>query len=100
MNDEKLEKDSERGVENLKAELLDAAEDGARELIKVLKEGIIMNDEKDLSADRLKNAAQAKRIAFDDAIYILSRVAEERELDKHAGTGRKTGGGFAENRAT
>jgi hypothetical protein len=90
-------------VKELKEELLDAAEEGVKELIKVLKEGIVLDDDaaKDLSADRLKNAAQAKKVAFDDGLYILQRVAEERELDRvDGGTGTKTGGGFAERRAT
>jgi len=55
-------------------EILDAAMKAIDELIGVLKDPIISNPEDALSADKMKNAAAAKRLAFDDALYMLERV--------------------------
>lgn len=60
-----------------KKKVLNAARKAVDELIQVLNDNIIGNDENDLSADKMKNAAAAKRLAFDDAIHILNRIEEE-----------------------
>lgn len=62
---------------DLKLDIINAARLAVKELIKVAKEPIVTNSEDDLSADKLKSAAQAKRIAIEDAFSILSRVEEE-----------------------
>jgi len=57
-------------------EILGAAMKAIDELIGVLKDPIISNPEDSLSADKMKNAAAAKRLAFDDALYMLGRIEE------------------------
>jgi hypothetical protein len=57
-------------------------------LIKVAEENIITNSEEDLTADKLKNAAQAKNIAIMDAFDILDKINEEQAiLDNEKGDG-------------
>ena len=60
-----------------KKRVLKAAEKGVDELIKVLEEPIVTHGEEDLSADKMKNAASAKRLAFEDAIAMLAKIEEE-----------------------
>jgi len=86
------------------------------ELIKVAKEKIIGNPvrkkkkqkgddveyDDDLSADRLKNAAAAKKLAVFDAFEILARIeAEQLNLDisKNGPNKTDTTEGFAERRS-
>ena len=80
--------------------LLKAAEKGVDELINILESPIGSLDG-DLAADKMKNAAAAKRLAFEDALFILDRIDSERS--KFQDTAIKiidTGnGGFAEGRA-
>lgn len=57
-------------------EILDAAMKAIDELIGVLRDPIISDPEDSLSADKMKNAAAAKRLAFDDALYMLERVEQ------------------------
>jgi len=65
----------------LKEDIISAGEQAVKELIKVAKEPIVTGDmESDLAADRLKNAAAAKRLAIMDAFDILRRIDEERNL--------------------
>jgi len=65
----------------LKEEIISAGEHAVKELIKVAKEPIVTGDmESDLAADRLKNAAAAKRLAIMDAFDILRRIDEERNM--------------------
>ena len=64
-----------------KVEILQAAKLAIDELIKVLKEPIITHAEDDISADKMKNAASAKKLAFDDALAMLHKIEEE-ESDK------------------
>lgn len=70
--------------EQIKLEIIKAAETAVKELIKVAKEGIIKKDMDDLSpdiaADRLKNAAASKKLAIFDAFEILNRIESERSL--------------------
>lgn len=64
-------------IDELKRKLIIAGRKAVEELIKVAEESIITNDETDLTADKLKNAAQAKRIAIEDAFAILQRISDE-----------------------
>jgi hypothetical protein len=57
-------------------QILEAAMTAIDELIGVLRDPIISNPEDALSADKMKNAAAAKRLAFDDALYMLGRIEE------------------------
>lgn len=83
--------------------IIEAGHQAVEQLIKVAKEAIIKNDDEDeLSADRLKNAAATKKLAIFDAFEILNRIEAEREalemLDK--GVNRTdTKQGFAERRS-
>jgi hypothetical protein len=61
-----------------KIRVLSAAKKAVDELIKVLEDSIIGNsDEGDITADKMKNAAMAKRVAFEDALSIINRIEEE-----------------------
>jgi hypothetical protein len=63
-----------------KIRVLTAAKKAVDELIKVLEDTIIGNsDEGDISADKMKNAAMAKRLAFEDALTMLDRIRTEEE---------------------
>ncbi len=84
-----------------KKRVLEAAELAVEELINVLKEKIV-SFEDDLSADKMKNAAAAKRLAFEDAIIILDKIQEERDkmnvVQSTVVIPDTSKGGFAENR--
>ena len=82
-----------------KVEILQAAKLAIDELIKVLKEPIITHAEDDITADKMKNAASAKKLAFDDALAMLHKIEEEesdKEQVKIIDAGKN---GFAEGRA-
>ena len=64
---------------DLRKKIISAGYAAVDQLIKVAKEEIVgYSDEDELSADKLKNAAQAKKIAIFDAFEILNRVESER----------------------
>ena len=70
-----------KNIAEIKKNLIEAGRRAVDELIKVAKEPILTNDpESDISADRLKNAAQAKRIAIIDAFDILKKIEEEENI--------------------
>ena len=82
-----------------KIEILEAAKLAIDELIKVLKEPIITHAEDDITADKMKNAASAKKLAFDDALAMLHKIEDEenaKEEVKEIDAGKQ---GFAEGRA-
>jgi hypothetical protein len=85
-----------------KKKILAAGEKAVNELIKVLEQPIISpgDDLSDLAADKMKNAAAAKRLAFEDAISIVDRIEQERnKVDEEAIPEIKLGmKGFAEGR--
>lgn len=87
----------------LKKEIIEAGRKAVEELIKVAKATIIMDKETlsdPLAADRLKNAAAAKKLAINDAFDILTRVdAEEEILNQGVDDAKGKSGGFAERRA-
>mgnify|MGYP003641341783 FL=1 len=65
----------------LKLKIIAAGYRAVEQLIKVAKEDIIkQDDEDDLSADKLKNAAATKKLAIFDAFEILSRIDSEAEV--------------------
>jgi ASC-1-like (ASCH) protein len=92
-----------RDPKEIKLKIIEAGHQAVEQLIKVAKEAIIKpEDEDELSADRLKNAAATKKLAIFDAFEILNRIEAEREalemLDK--GVNRTdTKQGFAERRS-
>ena len=87
----------------IKIEIIRAAEQAVKELIKVAKEGIIKKDFDDLSpelaADRLKNAAATKKLAIFDALEILSRIEAEKAMLEDSESSSKDMSSFAERRA-
>lgn len=85
-----------------KNRVLKSAEKSVDELIKVLEMPIInYSIEDDISADKMKNAAAAKRLAFEDALSILERIDIERakESESEVKVVTNGNGGFAEGRA-
>lgn len=84
-----------------KVEIIEAAKEAINELIKVLKSPIITHAEDDISADKMKNAASAKRLAFEDAMFMLNKIEEEENKAAEGPTAEITVGrsGFAEGRA-
>lgn len=94
-------------IENRRKKLVAAGYKAVDELIKVLEAPILkkksIDSDDDLAAEKMKTAAQAKKIALEDALDILSRVQkEEEELDKRSmsnGNEEDNSGSFAERRA-
>lgn len=91
-----------KNLRSKREEVLRAAEVAVDELITVLKSKIITHGEEDLTADKLKNAASAKRLSFEDALAMLSQIEKERQdmenddnPEKSIDLGSK---GFAEGR--
>lgn len=68
-------------LKEIKLQIIDAGEKAVMELIKVASDQILKpeDDGTDLSADKLKNAASAKKLAIFDAFEILNRIELERE---------------------
>jgi hypothetical protein len=87
-------------VIKLKEKIISSGEKAVKELIKVAEERIIL-DEDGIGADKLKNAAQAKKLAIFDALEILSKIEEERNIiEEQAKQGDKQNyDTFAERRA-
>jgi hypothetical protein len=56
-----------------------ASEKAVDELIKVLEHPIVTTGEDDLSADKMKNAASAKKLALLDALEMLDTIESERD---------------------
>ncbi len=87
----------------IKVEIIRAAEQAVKELVKVAQEKIIKKDFDDLSpelaADRLKNAAATKKLAIFDAFEILSRIEAEKAMLEDDSSGDKDMSSFAERRA-
>lgn len=85
----------------LKERIIQAGYRAIEELIKVANEKIITGDnESDLAADKLKNAAATKKLAIEDAFAILSRIESEKELiDGESKQKEPAIKGFAEGRS-
>jgi hypothetical protein len=87
-------------ITELKKRIIDSGYKAVEELIKVAEERIVTHAEDDLSADKLKNAAQAKKLAIMDAFEILKRIEEENNIiDGVVNNQVNTNRGFAESRA-
>lgn len=67
-------------ITELKRRIIDSGYKAVEELIKVAEEKIITHQEDDLSADKLKNASQAKKLAILDAFEILKRIEDEQNI--------------------
>ena len=63
----------------IKLKIINSGYKAIEELIKVAEESIITQEEGDISADKLKNAAASKKLAIFDAFEILSRIESEKE---------------------
>lgn len=63
-------------------QILNAGLKGVDELIKVLESPILLAGD-ELSADKMKAAAAAKRLAFEDALAIYDRVQSEKNADQY-----------------
>ena len=88
-------------IKETKKNISQAWHKSVKELIKVAKEKIVDADD-DVSADRLKNAAETKKLAIFDALEILNRIQEENNIlenkpmkDKN----EESFSGFAERRS-
>jgi len=65
-------------MSNKRQEILEAGLKAVDELIKVLRDPIVTGMDSDLSADKMKTAAAAKRLAFEDALSILEKIEQEK----------------------
>ena len=92
---------------SIKLKIISAGYKAVEELIKVAEEGIIgsIDSDDELSADKLKNAAQAKKLAIFDAFEILNKIQSEKEIIEESTkigdspAKLETKRGFAESRA-
>ena len=83
-----------------KKNIILAGQRAVEELIKVAREKIVDSDD-DISADRLKNAADTKKLSIFEAFEIISRIEQEELLlnDESADSPQKSFRGFAEGRS-
>ena len=92
-----------KDTKDIKLRIIEAGYKAVNHLVKVAEEDIINTDsEMDVSADKLKNAAAAKKLAIFDAFEILSRIEAEKENLDSASRGiskTDTKQGFAERRS-
>ena len=92
-----------RDTKEIKLRIIEAGYKAVNHLVKVAEEDIINTDsDTDVSADKMKNAAAAKKLAIFDAFEILSRIELEKENLDSAERGvskTDTKQGFAERRS-
>ena len=89
-------------LKDQKEEILAAGEATVDELIKILKAKISVSAAMDdIAADKMKNAASAKKLAFMDALEINDRIRKERDIAEGKSTEiqKAKPGGFAEKHA-
>ena len=93
-----------KDIKEIKLRIIAAGYKAVDELIKVAEESVVKSKDEqgELAADRLKNAAATKKLAIFDAFEILNRIESEKEnldsIDK--GISRtETKQGFAERRS-
>ena len=92
-----------KDTKEIKLRIIEAGYKAVNHLVKVAEEDIINIDGDDLSADKMKNAAAAKKLAIFDAFEILSRIEAEKENIESAERGLSktdTKQGFAERRSS
>ena len=92
-----------RDTIEIKLRIIEAGYKAVNHLVKVAEEDIINTEsDTDVSADKMKNAAAAKKLAIFDAFEILSRIELEKENIDSAERGvskTDTKQGFAERRS-
>jgi hypothetical protein len=92
-----------RDTKEIKLRIIEAGYKAVNHLVKVAEEDIIDTEsDTDVSADKMKNAAAAKKLAIFDAFEILSRIELEKENLDSAERGvskTDTKQGFAERRS-
>ena len=66
-------------INEIKGRIIDAALKSIEELIKISEAPILIGGEEDPEPEKLKTAASAKRLCFEDALAIACRIEEERE---------------------
>ena len=93
-----------RDTKEIKLRIIEAGYKAVNHLVKVAEEDIINtdSDNPDVAADKMKNAAAAKKLAIFDAFEILSRIETEKENLDSAERGvskTDTKQGFAERRS-
>jgi hypothetical protein len=96
-----------KDTNQLKLRIIEAGYKAVSHLIKVAEEDIVSTPvdgliSVDLAADKMKNAAAAKKLAIFDAFEILSRIEAEKENIDSAERGASktdTKQGFAERRS-
>lgn len=92
-----------RDIKEIKLRIIEAGYKAVNHLIKVAEEDIINTEsDTDVSADKMKNAAAAKKLAIFDAFEILSRIEAEKDNLDSADKGInkiETKQGFAERRS-
>ena len=92
-----------RDTKEIKLRIIEAGYKAVNHLVKVAEEDIIDTEsDTDVSADKMKNAAAAKKLAIFDAFEILSRIEFEKENLDSAERGvskTDTKQGFAERRS-
>jgi hypothetical protein len=95
-------------VKKTKLRIIDAGYKAVQHLIEVAEEKIVQKqvdsdgEMSALAADRLKNAAAAKRIAIFDAFEILNKIELEREsleIESNGQSKVESKQGFAERRS-
>ena len=91
-------------TKDIKLRIINAGYKAVSHLIKVAEENIINSDDDsaDVAADKMKNAAAAKKLAIFDAFEILNRIEAEKENIDSAERGiskTDTKQGFAERRS-
>jgi hypothetical protein len=92
-----------KDTKEIKLRIIEAGYKAVNHLVKVAEEDIISTDsDTDVSADKMKNAAAAKKLAIFDAFEILSRIEAEKENLESVERGiskTDTKQGFAERRS-
>ena len=92
-----------KDTRQIKMRIIEAGYKAVNHLVKVAEEDIINTEsDSDVAADKLKNAAAAKKLAIFDAFEILSRIELEKENLDSANSGvskTDTKQGFAERRS-
>ena len=67
-----------KDVRKIKEDLIESGKEAAQDLMRVAKEKIVVKGKDPLAADKLKNAAAAKKMAIFDAFEILDRIQIDR----------------------
>jgi len=85
-------------TEGYKVRLIAASKKALEHLLTVIEEPILDDSKEDLTADRMKNAVMAKKIAIFDYLEILTRIDAE-QVNISEPESKDKGHGFAEGRA-